>query len=115
MILSRDSATSTIGPVEMAAQRRQHILPIDADDEAQLAARPGPWRNGVDRRLRVAGLVGKDGKGAPAEHFLGRGQARLAPVRIDRRAALRALDLRTGERAATLSGIASGTHSGIRI
>ena len=85
--------------VEMAAQGRQDLLRINPDDEAQLAARPGARRHGVDRFLRVAGAHRENLERAPGEQLFRRAQAGLAPGRIDRGAALAGMNLAIGERA----------------
>src|SRR3546814_1961303 len=77
-------------PVEMAAQGRQELFGIDADDEADLAMRRRLARDRVDRRLRIAGLEGQHVETAPAVDALGRAEPRLAPPGIDGRTGITA-------------------------
>ena len=86
--------------VQVAAQRRQDVLGVDADDEAQLAVGPRPRRDRVDRAGRIAGLEGEDLEGAPPVDALGRGEAGLAPIGVDRRAFGAAVDRQRGQRLA---------------
>ena len=86
--------------VEMAAQRRQDLVRIGADHEAQLAVGDGAGRDGVDRPVGIAGLEGQDLEAVPAEHALDRRQRLLAPVRIDLRRALAGIDMGVGQRRA---------------
>src|SRR5688572_569475 len=72
--------------VEMAPQRREDVVRVDADHVAQLAGRARARRDRVHRTLGVAGDEGEHLEAAPAEDALGRRQAGFAPVRVDARA-----------------------------
>ena len=73
--------------VEVAAQRRQHFVGIDADDETQLAARPCPRRNRIDRVIGIARRHCQNLERAPGVDLFGERKPRLAPEGIDDRIA----------------------------
>src|SRR4029077_7917783 len=73
--------------IEMTAQRRQDAIDVDADHEAQLAARPGARRHRVDGIFGIASCHCQDLEAAPSEHFLGQRETGLTPARIDDRIA----------------------------
>ena len=103
MITSRACSSSICAEavlVEMAAQRRQDLVRIGADHEAQLAIGDGAGRDGVDRPVGIAGLEGQHLEAVPAEHALDRRQRLLAPVRIDLGRALAGIDMGVGQRRA---------------
>ena len=116
------SATSTAGRpgrVERIADRRQ---------EGSRARRRRCSGSGSGAEARggmaltgwsgIAGGPGEDLEAAPAEHLFGRGQARLAPVRVDRGLALGerpSAGRRSASARATAAGSARGFSSGIRI
>src|ERR1043166_4269480 len=68
--------------IEMAAQRRQEVFWVDADDKADLAGRLGLRWDRIDRVVRVAGREGEHLEAAPAEHLFAGAEPRLAPVRV---------------------------------
>ncbi len=80
------------------------VLPVGADHEAQLQGRLGVGRHGVERAVRIAGLEGQHLQGVPGEDPLGRGEARLAPVGIDRGRGRVLADADVGERRAHALG-----------
>src|SRR5262249_1165204 len=83
--------------LEMAPQGRQHVVGVDADDGAQLAARPGARRNSVHRRVGRAAAVSERREGRPAIDALGWRETGLAPIAVDLRRARIAARLDAGE------------------
>ena len=78
MITSRACSTSIVAEavlLEVPAQRRDDVVRIGADHEAQLAVGDGAGRNGIDRPVGIAGLEGQHLEAVPAEHALDRRQA----------------------------------------
>ncbi len=84
--------------VEVAPQRRNDVIDIGTDHIAKLAVGARVSGNGVDRPLRRAGDERQNLKAVPAEHALGRRQARLAPVAVDARPVRAAVALDAGEK-----------------
>lgn len=78
--------------VEVGADRLRQLPPVRAYDEAELDVRVGRARNRADRLGGVPRGQGEDFEGVPGEDTLGRGEARLAPVRVDRGVVLAAAD-----------------------
>ena len=72
--------------LEVPAQCRDDVVAVRACDIAQLAMRPCPRCNGVDRTFGIAGFHGEDGKGVPRIDVFCRGQTRLSPLVIILRA-----------------------------
>ncbi len=102
-------------PVEEAPHHAQHVVGRDVHREAQLHPRPGPRRNGVDRRLRVARLEGQHLQVAPAEHLpapVSPGSPTTAPGRGPPSSDVTSMSASARR---TLSGMARGVNSGTRI
>jgi hypothetical protein len=79
--------------LEVALQRRDDVVLLDADHIAQLAVRAGARRNRVHRLVGIAADEREHFEARPAEHALGGREIRLAPIPVDLRPVRSAVDL----------------------
>src|SRR5258706_15984955 len=88
--LHRDTLESVL--VEVATQRGEDVFRLYTDHEPKLAIRYRARRNRVHRAIGIAAGEREHLEAAPAEDALGRREAGLAPIGLDRGTVLAAID-----------------------